>query len=165
MDSHIAEEIYKHTAKRTMLVLCLLVLIYLSAGPLSLIIFECKANPKSLLKGIGTVQQNCEIYRPFFLLELITSEAAVQFMVLGFLLSSLGLVYAYRKNKSHLREICIIALSFFFALSVYYYFSFRTLQMSDIETQRRNGVLSTVEFQLKCPWRGFECLGFRKPIS
>jgi hypothetical protein len=152
------EEIYKNIAKRTMLTACLLLLIYLSAGPLSLIFFECVAEARRQAAGVGTVEQLCEMYRPFFMLEVITSKEAGWIIGGGFIFASALFFLSRRRRHIALRELSIIALSFFFVLSVYSYFSLRTLRISQFAQQKQHGLMKGLVFRVKCPWRGIECL-------
>ncbi|MCO6432644.1 MAG: hypothetical protein J5J00_17460 [Deltaproteobacteria bacterium] len=150
------EEAYKALAKLTILVICLLALIFLSAGPISVMVFECVGGPGALSHGFGSLPQLCEMYRPFFIMEFITSRAATTFIVAGITIGmSLWIAGLFRGNRA-LREISIILLAFFFSLSIYNYYSARTLAISDLKKQKQSELLKEIEFRAKCPLR-VEC--------
>jgi hypothetical protein len=151
------DNFYKSLAKVTLLSICLIPLIYMLAGPLSLLLFECADRLAPDMPDIGGKERLCEIYRPFFLLELVTSTSAARSLMAGLLLSCVLLLTSLKYKTLFCREISLIGISLCLAFSVYYYFSLRTLSLSNFENQESNRLLKRVEFKLKCPWRSFSC--------
>lgn len=151
---------YKALVKITLMSICLLVLVYMSAGPVSQIVFECVQDPVAdSIKGIASAQQLCEVYRPFFLLEFVVGEHVTKVLLYlaALVIGVLGCSVLLR--KSALFELSLVGVSFLIAFSTYRYLGNRTLVLSDFAKQKTQGVLQSVEFKAKCPWKGVECFG------
>lgn len=147
---------YTSLAKIVLGSLCLSLLVYVSSGFLSEIFFKCveRSTP-----NFGTKAQLCEMYRPFFILELLTTPSAgIALEVVAFFSLS-SLVVALIWNLSVVREIGIVGLTVLLVFWNYRYFAARTLLVSDFSNQKSLGPLKSVEFETKCPGRGWSCFG------
>lgn len=130
-------------------------LVYVFSGVLSQVFFECVQIPSS---DVGTTAQLCELYRPFFLLELVTSRSATIMLALVAFLSMSMLVGALIWHKAFMRECGIVGVCVLIVFLSYRYFGARTLLLADFSNQKSYGVLKSVTFKTKCPWRSWSCL-------
>lgn len=150
---------YTSLAKVVLASLGLSIVGYVSSGFLSEIFFECV---QLSTLDFGTTAQLCEMYRPFFLLELLTSKSADVVLVWTAVFSFLMLVSAVIWNRALMRELGILGVSALIVFLSYRYFSARTLLLADFSNQKSSGLLRSVEFEIKCPWRGWSCIGSDK---
>lgn len=150
---------YTSFAKVVLGSLGLLIIVYLSAGFVSEIFFECVQISTADFRAtdFATAAQLCEMYRPFFLLELLISRGASIALTLTAVSSLFMFVGAILWNRVLMRELGILGVSALMAFLSYRYFAARTLHLSDFSNQKSSGLLRSVTMETKCPWRGWSC--------